>query len=148
MRTRPLVALATTVALATPAAVLAEGFGPHSSYYNQHPRATKPVNDVSIVVHRDKSNADVYVNNFCLGSQTGEGSTKYPNNASARGVKVRRGKISYRGKATIYTQSGQKHVPMRFAATIKPRKATGTAKFPGRSCGTIDFKAKLVKRTK
>jgi hypothetical protein len=28
---------------------------------------------------------------------------------------------------------------MKFAAALKPRKATGTAKFPGKPCGTIHF---------
>jgi hypothetical protein len=37
---------------------------------------------------------------------------------------------------------------MRFTAKIKPKKATGTAKFPRASCPTIGFKAKLAKRTK
>jgi hypothetical protein len=130
-----------------PVVALAEGIGPHASYYDEHPHATKPVNDVAIVVHRDKHKADVFVNNFCLGSQTA-GGRKYPNNASARGVKVKHGKIAYDGHGTIYTESGQRHVPMKFAATITRKKATGTAKFAGTDCGTISFKAPLAKRTK
>src|SRR3954454_19315862 len=140
---------AATAALAVPAAVLADGVGPHSSYYDQHPKARRPHNDVSIVVHRDKGNADVYVTNFCLGTESGQGTTKYPNGANALGVKVRKGKISFRRKATVYTQAGQEKVTERFTATIKRRSASGTAKFPGKpACKPIGFTAKLVKRTK
>ena len=149
MDARPFAAAALTATLAIPAVVMADGLGPHTSWYDQHPKARTPHNDVSIVVHRDKSNADVYVSNFCLGTETGEGSTKYPNNAGVRGAKVRKGKISFRRKATIFTQSGQEKVTERFAATIRPKSATGTAKFPGKpACGTISFTAKLAKRTK
>src|SRR3954454_8298722 len=109
---------AATAALAVPAAVLADGVGPHSSYYDQHPMGRTPHNDVSIVVHRDKGNADVYVSNFCLGTETGEGTTKFPNSAGVRGAKVRKGKISSRRKATIYTQTGQEKLTERFTATI------------------------------
>lgn len=135
------------VVVAIPALALAEKLPPHSSYYDQHAHQTKPVNDVSLLVYRNKSTADVYVYNFCLGSQTNEGQ-KYPNTAGARGVKVNKGKIAFSGKGTIYTQSGQKHVAMRFKATVARKQVTGTAKFPGTSCGTIAFKAKLVSRTK
>ena len=101
------------------------------------------------MVHRDKGNADVYVSNFCLGTETGEGTTKYPNSASVRGAKVRKGKISFRRKATIYAQAGQDEVTERFTATIKPKSATGTAKFPGKpACKAISFTAKLAQRTK
>lgn len=149
MDARPLVVAAVTAALGVPAAVLADGLGPHTSWYDQHPKATTPHNDVSIVVHRDKSNADVFVSNFCLGTETGEGTTKFPNSAGVRGAKVSNGKISFRRKATIFTQSGQEKVTERFTATIKPKRATGTAKFPGKpKCGTISFTAKLAKRTK
>jgi hypothetical protein len=134
--------------LAVPAVVLADGVGPHATGYQQHPGATKPVNDVSIIVHRDKHNADVFVNNFCLGSTQAGGSTKYPNNATARGIKVSHGKISYDGKATTYTQTGQRQVPMRFAAKVKPKTVKGTVKFPGTQCGAIAFKAKRTQRTK
>jgi hypothetical protein len=149
MHARPLAALAAATAFAIPAVVMADGLGPHTSWYDQHPKARTPHNDVSIVVHRDKGVADVYVSNFCLGVDSGEGTTQYPNSASVRGVKVSKGKISFRRKATIYTQTGQEKVTERFAATIKPKKATGTAKFPGKpACGTISFTAKLAKRTK
>jgi hypothetical protein len=148
MHVRPLVAVTVAAGLAIPAYALAEGIGPHASWYDENPHGTKPANDVSIVVHRDKHKADVFVNNFCLGSQTSDG-TKYPNNASARGVKVRKGKIAYDGRGTIYTSDGQQErVPMRFGATITRKQATGTAKFPGTKCGTIAFKAKLAGRTK
>ena len=101
------------------------------------------------MVHRDKGNADVYVSNFCLGTETGEGTTKFANSAGVRGVKVRKGKISFRRKATIYTQTGQEKVTERFTATIKPKSATGTAKFPGKpACKAISFTAKLAQRTK
>jgi hypothetical protein len=150
MDARPFAAVAALGAvLAVPAAVLADGIGPHTSWYDQHPKATKPHNDVSIVVHRDKGNADVYVSNFCLGTQTGEGATAFPNSAGVRGAKVSKGKISFRRKATIFTQTGQEKVTERFVATIKPKSATGSAKFPSKaSCGTISFTAKLAKRTK
>jgi hypothetical protein len=149
MDARLLTAAAATAALAIPAVVLADGLGPHSTWYDEHPNSTKPVNSVSIVVHRDKGKADVFVSNSCLGSQSApNNSTQYPNSAGARGVRVSHGKISYDGNATIYLQNGQEQVKMQFAATIKPKKATGTAKFPGKSCGTIAFKAKLAKRTK
>src|SRR4051794_7317140 len=149
MHARPLAAVAAATALAIPAVVMAEGLGPHTSWYDQHPKARTPHNDVSIVVHRDKGNADVYVSNFCLGTETGEGTTKYPNSAGTRGAKVRKGKISFRRKATIYTQTGQVKVTERFTATIKPKSATGTAKFPGKpGCKTISFTAKLAQRTK
>src|SRR4051812_18225963 len=148
MRARPFAAAALTAALAIPAVVMADGIGPHSSWYDQHPKARKPHNDISIVVHRDKSNADVYVTNFCLGTQ-GSDAQAYPNGAFARGVKVRNGKIAFKGHGTIYTQTGQEKVAERFAATIKPKSATGTAKFPGKpGCGTIRFTAKLAQRTK
>ena len=147
--TRSRIAAVSAVAvLAGPALALAEQLPPHSSYYDQHANQTKPTNDVSLLVHRKQGVADVYVYNFCLGSESGEGGQKYPDTAGARGVKVHKGKISFDGKATIYTQSGQKHVAMRFKATVAPKKVTGTAKFPGTSCGTIAFKAKLVSRTK
>jgi hypothetical protein len=151
MRTSPLIALAATAALATPALVLADGIGPHSSWYDQHPKTTKPVNDVSIVVHRDKGDADVFVSNFCLGTEAGgpSGTTQYPNSAAARGVRVSHNKISYSGKATIFTRNGQRQVALNFTAAIKPKKATGSAKFPNESaCKPIPFKAKLAKRTK
>src|SRR4051794_14397236 len=149
MDARPLIVAAATAALAVPAAVaVADGLGPHTSWYDQHPKARTPHNDVSIVVHRDKSNADVYVSNFCLGTESGEG-TRFPDSAGVRGVKVTKGKISFHRKATIFTQTGQEKVAERFAATIKPKSASGTAKFPGKaSCGTIAFTAKLAKRTK
>jgi hypothetical protein len=147
MDTRPLVVAAAAAALAIPAVVLADGLGPHSSWYDQHPKSTKPHNDVSIVVHRDKNRADVFVSNFCLGSESSNG-TRFPNSAGARGVRVSRGKISFNGKATIFTAAGQEKVAERFAATIKPKSATGTAKFPGKPCGTIQFTATLAKRTK
>jgi hypothetical protein len=147
MDARLVAAAVATAALGLPAAVLADGLGPHSTWYDQHPKATKPHDDVSIVVHRDKGNADVFVTNSCLGTDSSGGST-FPRTADVRGVKVSKGKISYNGKATIFTQTGQETVTMQFAATIKPKKATGTAKFPGTSCGTIGFKAKFVKRTK
>ena len=150
MDVRPFSAVAAaTAALAIPAVVMADGLGPHTSWYDQHPKARTPHNDVSIVVHRDKGNADVFVSNFCLGTESGEGSTKFPNSAGVRGAKVRKGKISFRRKATIFTQTGQEKVTERFAATIKPKSASGTAKFPGKpGCGTISFTAKLAKRTK
>ena len=150
MHARPFAAAAAlTAALAIPAVVIAEGLGSHASWYDQHPKARAPHNDVSIVVHRDKSNADVYVSNFCLGTETGEGTTKFPDSAGVRGAKVRNGKISFRRKATIFTQTGQEKVTERFAATVKPKSATGTAKFPGKpGCGTISFTAKLAQRTK
>jgi hypothetical protein len=150
MDARPLVVAAAAAAgLAVPAAVLADGIGPHTSWYDQHPKARTPHNDVSIVVHRDKGNADVYVSNFCLGTETGEGTTKFPNSAGVRGAKVSKGKISFRRKATIFTQTGQEKVTERFVATIKPKSATGTAKFPAKpKCGTISFTAKLAQRTK
>src|SRR4051795_5980869 len=149
MDARPLVVAAATAALAVPAAALADGLGPHTSWYDQHPKARTPHNDVSIVVHRDKGNADVYVSNFCLGTEAGEGTTKFPNSAGVRGAKVSKGKISFRRKATIFTQDGQEKVTERFAATIKPKSATGTAKFPGKpDCKAISFTAKLAKRTK
>ena len=147
MAARPLAAVFAAAALAVPAVVLAEGIGPHSTGYQQHPGATKPENDVSLIVHRDKHNADVFVNNFCLGTASGSGSQKYPNDAIARGIKVSHGKISYDGKATIYTQSGQRQVAMRLAAKIKPKTVKGTVKFPGTQCGTIAFKAKRTQRT-
>jgi hypothetical protein len=140
---------AATAALAVPAVVMADGIGPHSSWYDQHPKARKPHNDVSIVVHRDKSTADVYVTNFCLGTESGQGTTQYPNGASALGVKVSKGKISFHRKATVYTATGQEQVTERFAAKVKSKRATGTAKFPGKpGCATISFTAKLAKRTK
>jgi hypothetical protein len=151
MHTRPILAIAATAALATPALVLADGLGPHSTWYDQHPSSTKPHNDVSIVVHRDKGNADIFVSNFCLGTGPGgpTSSQQFPNGAGARGVRVQHGKISYDGKATLFTQNGTKDVPFKFAAKLKPKKATGTAKFPGESaCKPIPFKAKLAKRTK
>jgi hypothetical protein len=147
MGIRLFAAATATAALAIPAVVLADGLGPHSTWYDQHPKATKPMNDVSIVVHRDKKNADVFVSNFCLGTES-SGGTSYPDTAGARGVPVSKGKISYDGNATVFTQTGQRQVKMRFTAKIKPKKATGTAKFPGESCPTIGFKAKLAKRTK
>ncbi len=150
MHARSFAAFAAAAAgLAVPAAVMAEGLGPHTSWYDQHPKARTPHNDVSILVHRDKGLADVYVSNFCLGTESGEGTTKYPNSAGVRGAKVRNGKISFRRKATIYTQTGQKKVTERFTATIKPKSAGGTAKFPGKpGCKPIGFTAKLVQRTK
>ncbi|MDX6522246.1 MAG: hypothetical protein QOF08_2851 [Gaiellales bacterium] len=148
MDARPFAFAAVTAALAIPAVVLADGLGPHSSWYDQHPKATKPMNNVSIVVHRDKNKADVFVDNFCLGSESPSGSPKYPDGAGARGLRVSKGKISYSGKATIYRQSGQEQVAMRFAATVKPKSAAGSAKFPGKPCGTIGFTAKLAGRTK
>jgi hypothetical protein len=150
MDARPLVAAAAvTAAFAVPAVVLADGVGPHANGYQQHPGSTKPQDDVSLVVHRDTHKADLYVNNFCLGSESSPGSsTKYPNGASARGVRVRKGNISYKGSGTIFTQSGQQKVAMRFAATVKPKTASGTAKFPGTQCGTIAFTAKLTQHTK
>jgi hypothetical protein len=148
MGPRPLFTAVAVAALAVPAAVLADGIGPHSSYYDQHPHPTKPGNDVSIVVNRKKKTADFFVNNFCLGSQ-GSDSQTYPNSASARGVAVSHGKIAFHGKATIFTQTGREQVAERFTATITRKKATGTAKFPKKpACGTISFTAKLAKRTK
>jgi hypothetical protein len=150
MGARPLVAAAAVLAaFAVPAVVLADGLGPHSSGYQQHPGSTKPQDDVQVVVHRDTHKADLYVSNFCLGSSSFQGSsTKYPNNASRRGVRVRKGKIAFKGHATIYLQDGQKQTPMRFAATVKPKTVTGTVKFPGTKCGTIAFKAKRTQWTK
>ncbi len=150
MDVRPLVAAgAVTAAFAVPAVVLAEGVGPHATGYQQHPGSTKPQNDVSLVVHRDTHKADLYVNEFCLGSQSFQGSpTKYPNGAIRRGVRVHKGKISFKGHATIYLQKSQKQVPMRFVATVEPKTVTGTVKFPGTQCGTIAFKAKRTQRTK
>jgi hypothetical protein len=147
--TRGRFAAASAVAVvAIPALALAEQLPPHSSYYDQHANQTKPVNDVSLLVYRKQGKADVYVYNYCLGSQSGEGGQKYPNTAGARGVKVHKGKIAFDGKATIYMPNGQKHVAMKFKAKVERKKATGTAKFPGTSCGTVAFKAKLVSRTK
>src|SRR4051794_9541499 len=140
---------AATAALAIPAVVMADGLGPHTTWYDQHPNARTPHDDVSIVVHRDKGVADVYVSNFCLGTEAGNGTMKYPNSAGVRGAKVRKGKISFRRKATIYTQTGQEKVTERFTASIKPKSATGSAKFPGKpGCKTLGFTAKLAKRTK
>jgi hypothetical protein len=148
MHARPLAAVAAIAALAVPAFALAEGIGPHATGYQQHPGSTKPGNGVEMIVHRDKHNADVFVDNFCLGTESGGGSQKYPDSAIARGIQVSHGKIFYSGKATIYTQTGQRQVPMRFAARIKPKTAKGTVKFPGTQCGTIAFKAKRTQRTK
>jgi hypothetical protein len=147
MDARPFVVAAAIAALAVPAAVLADGLGPHANAYDQHPGSTKPQNDVSLVVHRDTHKADLYVNNFCLGSQSFQGNS-YPNSAIRRAVRVRKGKISFKGHGTIYMQNSQKQVPMRFVATVKPKTVTGTAKFPGTQCGTIAFKATLTQRTK
>jgi hypothetical protein len=149
MNVRPFAAAAAIASFAVPAVVLADGLGPHSSGYDQHPGSTKPQDDVSVVVHRDTHKADLYVNNFCLGSQSFQGSsTKYPNGAIRRAVRVRKGKISFKGHATIYMPDSQKQVPMRFAATVMPKAVAGTAKFPGTQCGTIAFKATLTQRTK
>src|SRR5437868_3858451 len=150
MRSRTLVAAAAAVALALPAAVLADGVGPHANWYATHKTLTKPENDISIVFHRDKGKADIFVTNFCLGTQSGQGSSNsFPNTASARGVKVKHGKISFSGKATIFTSTGQEKVTEKFAATLKPKKATGTANFPTvQKCKPIGFTAKLRQRTK
>jgi hypothetical protein len=144
-----LLAAGVLAAAVFPAAVLADGIGPHSSDYEQHAPSPKPQNDVSIVVDRAKHRANMFVSNFCLGSQSGgPGSQSFPNEASATGIRVRHGRFSFNGKATMFTQNGQKRLPARFAATIKPKKATGTARFPGTSCKTIGFTAKLFRRTK
>jgi|tagenome__1003787_1003787.scaffolds.fasta_scaffold20272574_2 hypothetical protein len=147
MDARHLAVATAAAALAVPAAVLADGLGPHTTWYDQHPHSTKPHDDVSIVVHRDKGRADVFVSNSCLGTESSNG-IDYPDSAGARGVRVRHGKIAFNGKATIYRNTGQEKVAMKFAATLKPKKATGSAKFPGKSCGTIQFTSKLAKRTK
>jgi hypothetical protein len=147
MGPRSLFAAAATAALVVPALALAEGIGPHATGYEQHPGSTKPQNDVSIIVHRDTSTADLFVNNFCLGSSSG-GSTKYPDSVSERGVKVSHHKIAFHGKATKYTAEGQEQLAMRFAATVGRKRVKGTVKFPGTSCGTIHFKAKRTQRTK
>ena len=132
-----------------PAVVLADGIGPHSSFYGQHKTVTKPENDISLVVHRDKGKADVFVSNFCLGTQSTPNGMSFPNSAQARGVKVKKGKISYSGPATIFMQNGQQTVTMKFTATIKPKKAKGTANFPKiQQCKPISFTAKLQQKTK
>jgi hypothetical protein len=147
MDVRHLAVATAAAALVAPAAVLADGIGPHSSWYDEHPNARAPHDDVSIVFHRDKGRADVFVSNSCLGTETSNG-IQYPDSAGARGVRVRHGKIAFDGKATIFRNTGQEKVAMKFAAALKPKKATGTAKFPGKPCGTIHFTLKLAKRTK
>src|SRR5436305_9658586 len=101
MRTRRILAVAVTAALVTPSLVLADGIGPHTNWYDQHPNSRKPQNDVTILFHRDKHDADLFVSNFCLGTEPGgpAGSPPFPNSASARGVGVKHGKISFDGKA-------------------------------------------------
>jgi hypothetical protein len=150
MRSRPLIAAAVAAALAVPAVVLADGLGPHATWYATHKTVTKPENDISIVVHRDKGKADFFVTNFCLGTEQGQqGSSSFPNTASVRGAKVKHGKISFSGKGTIFTANGQQKVTEKFTATLKPKKATGTAKFRTvQKCNPIKFTAKLAGRTK
>jgi hypothetical protein len=147
MDARPLVIAATAAALAVPAVVLADGIGPHSSFYDQHPHATGPGNDVSINVHRDKGNANLSVSNSCLGTSTANG-MQFPNSVGAQNVRVRKGKISFNGNAMLFTSTGQEKVAMQFTATITAKKATGTVTFPKKPCGTIRYTAKLAKRTK
>lgn len=149
MGVRPLVAaVAVSAAFAVPAIVLAD-VGPHANAYAQHPGAGTSRDNVELVVHRDTQKADLYVTNFCLGSESFPGSPgKEPHQASARGVQVHKGKVSYKGNGTISTPNGEQQVAMQFVATIKTKSAKGTAKFPGTQCGTISFKAKLTKRTK
>ena len=150
MRSRPLIAAAVAAALALPAAVLADSIGPHASWYATHKNPTKPENDISIVFHRDKGKADIFVTNFCLGTQSGQqGSSSFPNTASATGVKVKKGKISFSGSAKIFTANGPQKVTEKFTATLGSKKATGTAKFPNvNKCNPIKFTAKLQERTK
>ena len=134
------------VALALPVAALGD-VGPHSNYYDQHPPENGQKNDVSVVVDRQTNDARVYVYNFCLGSSSYQGSSRtYPKQAEIT-THVRRGEISFDGKAKEYSASGTTTIPAKLSATVTPMKVTGDAHFPGTSCGKIQFVAKLQKRT-
>lgn len=150
MPNRAVVAVALAVTLGAPAVALADGGPPpHSNIYMQHRNPTKPIDNVIIDFHRNSNTALVQVNNFCLGSTSYPGSLRYPDPAVVSSMRARRGKLSYRGKATIYTSAhGGRKVRMIFSAVLKPKKSTGTVSFPGTKCGTIRFVANLVQRTR
>jgi hypothetical protein len=150
MPNRAVVAVALAAALSAPAVALADGGPPpHTNIYMQHRYPKKPTDNVIIYFHRNSNTALVQVNNFCLGSTSYPGSPRYPDPAVVSSMRVRRGRVSYRGKAMVYTSahSGRK-VRMIFSAALKPKRAAGAVRFPGTKCGTIRFVAGLVQRTR
>jgi hypothetical protein len=150
MPDRAVLAVALAATLGAPAVALADGGPPpHTNIYMQHRYPKKPTDNVIIGFYRNSNTALVQVNNFCLGSTSYPGSPRYPDPAVVSSMRVHRGKLSYRGKAEIYTSAhGGRKVRMIFSAVLKPRKAAGTVSFPGTKCGTIRFVANLVRRTR
>ncbi len=144
MSTRSLIAIAAGAALVVPTIAAAE-VGPHSTWYAVHKRPNGRENNINIVYQRDKGRADVNGVNRCLGTSTPpNGGTAYPNSFDAYPVGVKKGKIDFRGNATVYLGMKSTRVPMRFSATLLPTKAVGQLSFPGTKCGTIDFTAPVA----
>jgi hypothetical protein len=133
------------LALALPAAALAD-IGPHSSLYDQGKlRAGEQKPNVSVLVDRRRQTATVDVQNYCLGAQY-DGGQRFPRTAEVT-VHVRHGKLEFRGKARLFAKPRSTLVAGTVVATIKPKRASGYARFPSTKCGTIRFVAPLVERT-
>jgi hypothetical protein len=154
MRARSAAALAVVAVGAVAAPAFAQQLGPHTTWYDQHPNASRPANDISIMYSRSRGTAQLSVTNFCLGSTPGQGQgqgqgqgSRYPFTASVARAPVHRGRIAYSGRATEYAGQGVSHVSIRLTASLQAHRAIGKVSFRGTRCGTIDFVAKLAGRT-
>jgi len=149
-------ALAASVAAAIPAAAFADSIGAHSSFYSTVSPKTRHYvpNSANIDLHRATGVALVNVSNKCLGTFTvpspGPGMPGFTGSKNASiTARLRKGRLSFRGHAKLIAgQSSAGRVRMIFNAMITPRKATGTATFPGTKCHKIKFVAPLRERTK
>lgn len=148
MHARSRITVASAMALGITAAAGAE-VGPHSTWYAVHKQTDGRHNNINIVYQRDKRVADVNGVNKCLGSSTPPGSNSaYLNSFDAYPVRVKRGKISFHGKATVFSGTGRQSQQMVMTATLKPTKAVGRITLPGTKCGTIRFTARVALVTK
>src|SRR5438445_13082769 len=120
-----IIAVVGLLAIAVPVVALAEGLPPHSSYFSEHPKYQGHGSNVGLLVRWRANNADIYAADTCLGLYNG-----YANQAQVRDVPMRNDHLNYQGKATVYEQTGQVHVPMTLTAKVTDKQVSGTISFP------------------
>lgn len=144
MRSRAVLAFSLVCIAALPAVGWADGLPPHSNDYAEHAHWNGKGTNVEVLVHRVSHRADLFVTDPCLGKQSG-----YSLEAIARGVKFHGDLISWRGSATVYTQTGAKTPTLDIRATVSSKEVKGSYGFPFvAGCSNREFTAKLTSSSK
>ncbi len=143
MRGRTVVA-AGLLAAAVPAVAVAEQLPANSSYYSEDHHYSGMGSNVGFLVYWKKNKADIYVADNCLGNDG-----VYTNEATARGVTMRKDRLNYNGPARVYASGQTLHVTLRLSATVSRTKVTGTVAFPQtKGCSARSFTATVTSSRK